>query len=126
MFEEETFKEMYVRLMNYLNKYNHYDSNSGANIKFSLKFNKLSYDLFYIDSTEYLLDEIEMLINHAHELRNYDIKAVLFVRKGLILDNQELINKGLSILKLLNLNELYNSVKYEIDMYFSTYVRNLK
>ncbi|GAA4058457.1 hypothetical protein GCM10022410_02010 [Amphibacillus indicireducens] len=60
---------------------------------------------------------IEDLIKEAHTLRFYDIKAILFIRKGLVQKDNLLIKKGLRILEILELNEVTVSVNKEIDIY---------
>lgn len=117
LFEEEVIENMYNRALLNSNKYNEFQNNLNNNIQFSLKFNKLSYDMFYGNIKEEHHTLIEILIEESHNLRYYDMKAVLLIRKGLIQDNNALIEKGLNILDVLELDELANSVREEMKLY---------
>ncbi|GAA4059339.1 hypothetical protein GCM10022410_03140 [Amphibacillus indicireducens] len=47
MFEGETINAMYDRAIHSLGRYKGFQNNVRNNMLFSLKFNKLSYDMFY-------------------------------------------------------------------------------
>lgn len=120
MFEGKTIESMYSRAIDYLNKYGEFQSYWGTRIRFSLQFNKLSYDMFYGNRSKELQLLIDKLLVEAREFRYYDLEAILFIRKGLILSNEALIDKGLQILKVLELHELVTSAQEEINIYMST------
>ncbi|WP_170875359.1 helix-turn-helix domain-containing protein [Virgibacillus pantothenticus] len=120
IFEGDTMEEMYKRAIKYLNKYGEFRNNWGSKIRFSLEFNKLSYDIFYGERPKALEKKIKELIIQARKLCYYDMEAVLFIRLGMIQNDHTLVEKGFSILKVLELSELMASCCKEVAVFEST------
>lgn len=119
LFDDETVEEMYKRAINNLMRYKGFQDNLRESIEFSLQLNKFTYGMFYKKSIKENTRTLNDLILRAQELRYYDIKAVLYVRKGLLQLDESLITKGLNILEVLDLKELLKSAHDEIDIYLS-------
>lgn len=117
LFEEETMAEMYKRSVLTLDKYQGFEYQLKKTILFSLKLNTFSYKMFYDSEHTVTVAEIDDLIKDATQMRYYDMKAVLLVRKGLVMNDDTFIQQGLSILELLELEGLKTSVESEIAMY---------
>lgn len=102
------------RILDRLDDYEHYHNIS--NMSLSIMSN-LSTIYFYHEEWESCLVILDKLATQAKKAKQYDVLALCHVRRGICLDDQELIGKGLDILRLTDEQKLLSDMEEEVARY---------